>query len=258
MSLRFATVDGKPGAVGGTADNFLTINNKNEDIIVKYNALFDIYKSMILPEADEADGSDKNRLSLSDVKFLENVMKIKTKIKELHKEHSIIVDKIVETNGQIDELDKIRKNYIEINKILARYMVRYKFLKKEKLEKPERDIAVNETTVITDDEKLTTIFDILCDKRKTLEEYQDKGLQILEEIKLLKTIICTNDVTSTTQNSEITKCSICADKTIESCLNPCGHTFCNSCAVLVSKKNCYFCRKPVTSTTKLFFDNLTN
>jgi hypothetical protein len=256
MSLRFAAVDGKPGAVGGTADNFLTINNKNEDIIVKYNALFDIYKSMILPGPD---GSDENGLSLSDVKFLENVMKIKTKIKELHKEHTIIVDKIVETNGEIDELDKIRKSCIETNEILARYMVPYNFLKQEKLEKPERDIAVNDTTdVKTDDEKLKIIFDILCDKRKTLEEYQDKGLQILEEIKLLKTIICTNDVTSTTPNSEFTKCSICADKAIECCLNPCGHTFCNNCAVLVAKKTCYFCRKAVTSTTKLFFDNLTN
>ena len=104
------------------------------------------------------------------------------------------------------------------------------------------------------DEKIIAINTLLHDKKIEIEKYEAKKMHLIEEIKLLKAVISTNDVNE--QNTNSLKCFICTDNNIECCVNPCGHTFCSSCASKNTTQKCYMCRKTIISTTKLFFDNI--
>jgi hypothetical protein len=252
MSLGFTLLN---GATDSACNNFVAITNStndddNEDVMHKFNILFESYKNNIIP-TDNPDDS-KNVLSSSSINFLENVLQIKSKIKQLHKDQIYILSKISEIDKEIVELENIKQTYIDVNKTLEKYVVSRKFLKTETVEKAKRDVSINEIEL--KDDKVITIAGILYDKKLTLEEYETKRIKIIEEIALLKTIICTNDVTSNNTNAVAT-CFICAQQPIECCLNPCGHTFCNGCSSRISNQKCYMCRKTVISTTKLFFDS---
>jgi len=246
MSLGYTLLDGS-NVVTSDTDKFFTIDNtSNDDVMLKYNILFLSYKSKII--CSDTYDNEKN-LQLSSINFLENVLKIKKRIKTLHKEYNCILDQISDIDKQIDELDKIRQNYIEINLSLDKYLVQYNCIKTE----TKTDIVINETKII--DDKISTISNILRDNKIILEGYETNKIKLIEEIKLLNNIICTNDVTTKNGNPSFT-CFICQDKTVECCLNPCGHTFCSSCSSRITNKTCYMCRTKVTSTTKLFFDNV--
>jgi hypothetical protein len=226
MSLGFTLLEGVNAE--GVCDTFLKINNSssNEDVMVKYSILIDSYKNKIIPSSE----NDENNLTITNINFLENVLQIKTKIKSLNRDQNLILDKIMELDREINELEKIKQNSLDLNQQAKKY----------------KNITVFDTF-------LNEIADILHDKKQILEENNEKLMKLVEEIKLLKNIIGVNDI-SPSKNSSI-MCFICAEKSIEACLNPCGHTFCNSCVSKIANQRCYMCRKTVISSTKLFFDN---
>jgi hypothetical protein len=47
-------------------------------------------------------------------------------------------------------------------------------------------------------------------------------------------------------------CTICSDRAINVCLNPCGHVFCETCTRSL-RGRCFTCRTQVHSTTKMYF-----
>lgn len=47
-------------------------------------------------------------------------------------------------------------------------------------------------------------------------------------------------------------CNVCAENKINICINPCGHTFCQSCADKMNK--CGMCRANITSKIKLYIE----
>lgn len=51
-------------------------------------------------------------------------------------------------------------------------------------------------------------------------------------------------------------CGVCITNKINICMNPCGHTFCNSCADKMN--NCGMCRANISSKIKLFLDDNDN
>jgi hypothetical protein len=226
MSLGFTLLDGVNAE--GDCDTFLKINNSssNEDVMVKYSILIDSYKNKIIPSSE----NDENNLTITNINFLENVLQIKTKIKSLNRDQNLILDKIMELDREINELEKIKQNSLDLNQQAKKY----------------KNITVFDTF-------LNEIADILHDKKQILEENNEKLMKLVDEIKLLKSIIGVNEI-SPSKNSSI-MCFICAEKSIEACLNPCGHTFCNSCVSKIANQRCYMCRKTVISSTKLFFDN---
>jgi len=254
MSLGFTIIDGTSGE--GLCDKFFSINetminNSNTDVMQKYLSLFSEYKKKIFPS--DVNEKNCNDLTVTDINFLENVLQIKNKIKMLHKEHKLILDKIIEVDAEIPELEKIKQNYIEINKSLEKYLPSYNLMKKESIKRDDNSICDEENS----DENITIIHNItsiIMHKKMKLEEYEKEKMQLFEEIKMLKTVICTDDLT---QKNNESICFICAEESIKCCFNPCGHTFCNSCASRITNKRCYTCRAPVTSTIKLFFDNCT-
>ena len=49
-------------------------------------------------------------------------------------------------------------------------------------------------------------------------------------------------------------CSICVERTVDSFLNPCGHTACNICIEKMNNLNgCFICRMPIINTKKLYY-----
>lgn len=48
-------------------------------------------------------------------------------------------------------------------------------------------------------------------------------------------------------------CSICATNKINTCINPCGHVFCNTCTDKM--RNCGMCRGPINTKIKLYLDD---
>jgi len=48
-------------------------------------------------------------------------------------------------------------------------------------------------------------------------------------------------------------CSICATHKINTCINPCGHVFCNTCTDKM--RNCGMCRGPINTKIKLYLDD---
>jgi hypothetical protein len=47
-------------------------------------------------------------------------------------------------------------------------------------------------------------------------------------------------------------CTICLENMVTHCLNPCGHTYCETC-LKRQVSSCFMCRAPMTSRIKLFF-----
>jgi hypothetical protein len=45
-------------------------------------------------------------------------------------------------------------------------------------------------------------------------------------------------------------CIICYNNKINSCCNPCGHTYCNKCIYFA--KNCYICNNDINSIIKIY------
>ena len=48
-------------------------------------------------------------------------------------------------------------------------------------------------------------------------------------------------------------CSICIQEQVVYCMNPCGHTYCQTCSHRQSGP-CFFCRTPVRDKVKIFFN----
>jgi hypothetical protein len=247
-SLGYTMIDGSNESI---CENYLSINiTNNNDVLHKYNTLFESYKKMIIPSDSDSIEDIKNKFDISSINFLENVLKIKKEIKKLHEELKFTLDKMGEVYNEINELEKIKQTYIDANKLLDKYLVFSMKRENDTSEKTQRDLIDN---IKLKDERINFINSILYDKKIILEENENKKINLIEKIKLLKTIICTNDVTTTISNP--VTCFICAENPIECCLNPCGHTFCNSCSARITNQRCYMCRKTIISTTKLFFDN---
>jgi hypothetical protein len=97
---------------------------------------------------------------------------------------------------------------------------------------------------------------IELDKKKSIwiKEYNSFQDIIKNYKNLLKTSF---------ENSEIKDifntniCSICYDKEITICCNPCGHTFCNDCSKKIITK-CFICNANCNNKIKLFITNNMN
>jgi hypothetical protein len=249
-SLGYTTLDGSKAK---PTDNFHLINNGHHSVMHKYLLLLEGYRQEIEPSKDGT-----TELSLLDINFLENVLKIKTKISLLTEEHKHIVNEIFDIDKEIADLEKTKKNYDEIVTIVDKYVENYKT---GLIEKAKRDNAQESLHYSPDvlnptlpDPKLPIINTILYDKKMLLEKYETKKSQLVNEIKILKNIICTSsDISQKEENTLM--CFICRDKPVDCCLNPCGHTCCNNCASRLANQQCYICRTRFTSKTKMFFDN---
>ena len=246
-TLGYAPLD---GTTVKSRDNYYEIDGPDK-IMHKYLLLLESYKHQIIA-AEPSE--DSNELSILDVKFLENVLKIKTRIAKLNEEHSHIVGQIFEIDKEIAELEKIKKSYIDIVIVVDKYIKNYSghSMNPQIVEKVKQDYAINET--LSKDNKLNVITTILEEKKPLFEKYVEQKEKIMNEIKVLKNIICTS--CDTLQKEENTlMCFICRDNPIDCCLNPCGHTCCNNCASRLANQQCYICRTRFTSKTKMFFDN---
>ena len=236
-SLGYTTLDGK---TTNPTNNFYVID-ESDQIQHKYFVLLESYKKQFVTNESNPE---KNELTDVDIQFLENVVKIKTKIATLTQQHRHIVDHMFEIDKDIDELEKIKHSYIDIIIKINKYIRNCPVL------------PLNEESVESEkiDKKLTDIKAVLKSMKEYLETYTIKKEKLANEIQILKNIIYTND-DSEAKKDNIPTCFICRENPIDCCLNPCGHTCCVMCSSKLATQKCYICRGLFTSKTKMFFDN---
>jgi hypothetical protein len=76
-----------------------------------------------------------------------------------------------------------------------------------------------------------------------IEAYR-KFITLRDIISMLRTV-------QSNENEPL--CSICIQEQVVYCMNPCGHTYCQTCSHRQSGP-CFFCRTPVRDKVKIFFN----
>lgn len=111
------------------------------------------------------------------------------------------------------------------------------------------EIEVNdkyEPLMMANEEYLRKIFedaDIEADYTATVEAYR-------KFLTLRETLMMTKAMTSLESQP---MCSICIEESVSYALNPCGHTFCQSCIKKHTTNICFICRTTIRDKIKLFF-----
>ena len=106
------------------------------------------------------------------------------------------------------------------------------------------------------------LLDVRNIKLESIKELIEDNVQLLLKKNFLKKIIQLTKIDIDTTNihdvsvsSVSTLCSICDINNIKICINPCGHTFCESCSDKLNK-TCFICRRNADSKIKLFLNSL--
>jgi Zinc finger, C3HC4 type (RING finger) len=78
----------------------------------------------------------------------------------------------------------------------------------------------------------------------------DKFVKIYREFTQIRKLLKIKDVAE--GEPQLPLCSICISHSVIYTLNPCGHTFCSSCA-MKQNSHCFICRTKMIGRLKLFF-----
>jgi hypothetical protein len=213
-------------------NNDMIIDNSN--VMKNFDKLVTIYSSELyypIEKKEEKDFTEK------DIDFLGNVIIIKKKISNLNNNYIICIEEEKLIKKKIEKIESLKKSYMEIVNSF--------------------DLIINtDNSCIGDDiikdEKLIKINDKLKNLIIQKELNEEKIRKLLEEMNLLKKIICIKDFTNE-DNSKNILCIICENKNIEYCIDPCGHCFCIDCCERLNNK-CHMCRGQVYSQIKLYFN----
>jgi hypothetical protein len=71
-----------------------------------------------------------------------------------------------------------------------------------------------------------------------------------DELVALDYTIKTMEVRKIIAGKKINECPICFDNNVDTCIVPCGHTFCHKC--IESARNCYMCNQEIFLKQKVF------
>ena len=91
------------------------------------------------------------------------------------------------------------------------------------------------------------INDILCGRIKSMS---NDILNKIEKTTAFKKLICE---CLDEKSKNIYLCQICLNENINTCLVPCGHTYCSTCSNKLH--NCAICRKGIQQRVKMYIDN---
>jgi Zinc finger, C3HC4 type (RING finger) len=91
---------------------------------------------------------------------------------------------------------------------------------------------------------------IIYFKNTNLLEKFNKYVRAYKDFTQLRKLLKVSSISS--NNDTLPLCSICISHSVTYTLNPCGHTFCHSCA---HKQigHCFICRTKITNRLKLYF-----
>lgn len=185
-----------------------------------------------------------------------------------------VVDEINGDEQVVENLTKFGDNFVKIRKYIAEFNEYINNIDKIIKEiKVQRDAVANANSKLSNDiyDKikgkkylkdtqpfLSNFFD--CTKINEiiveLESYKTQKMEDMmvitakynDAIKKVKNIF-DNELSDSLKGVFKSECPICYDKSIEVCINPCGHTFCKDCASKIT--TCAICRGYITSKIKI-------
>jgi hypothetical protein len=225
--------------------NELYIENYNKEMMAKFQKLNEEYNKM----ASQGNYIDKNLIDNIEEKIILNeenitdiICKANNYMKKINKQTTEFNEIISEYEGYkkdcrtlLDGISKLSDMYYDLSKKTQNIEL------KEKLDVKEHFIDVNFITNISNFEKDIDI------------SINDKLEKIINNNKKLYTFKMFVKECLTNEDKQIKKniCSVCFSNKINTCLNPCGHTFCLKC-VDKMKKKCAICRSNFNSAIKMF------
>jgi len=183
---------------------------------------------------DEINGDENVVENLT--KFGDNFMKIREYMKEF--------------NEDIDNIEKIIKDTKEQRDAVANANSKlskdiYDKIKGKKYLKDTEPFLSN----FFDCKKINdVIIELESYKNQKMEDMKVVSAKYNDAIKKVKNIF-NNELTDSLKGIFKSECPICYDKSVEVCINPCGHTFCKECASKITV--CAICRGSIRSQIKI-------
>lgn len=248
MSLSFAPIDASNNVFsnystyGSDGSDYLCrSSSKDADLLKLWNDELERRKVDLNFKYKDKDKEKNNDLSEEDLNFLTNIISIKNKIIVLRKEYKSLLEKSINIEKDIQELEKMETAY---NNFSQMYL---SILNKGGDRNVVDDIMIN----------------IEC-KKTERDALNGRIADTLTEINTLKNIIRSDNLDNEDETPVIDTelnpallCFTCHEGQITHCFNPCGHSFCEKCVSRVnlygSNAICFMCRAKVTGKIKLYF-----
>jgi hypothetical protein len=229
-------------------------------------------------ESEKEKEKEKEDLIPQDIDFLKNVIRIKVKIDSLNRELNEIYEKNKNLKDYTDELEELKKMIHQCNEsvdtcndkynglvtrkyndalmehVLCSGIVKYEEAEDYASQKTNiQKTAIGRLPNLLNKENMNQInsINVILEKNKAkYGEAEHKICEIVEKIKMLKKIICTDDNTEKKDSSPKILCSVCNEKNIEFCMDTCGHCVCKDCSKK-SLNKCHTCKANVNNKIKL-------
>jgi hypothetical protein len=216
--------------------------SKFEKLNKEYNKLAE-YGSL----NNNINGDDESIFNVDDESFFNIMGKASAEIKNIKERNKNLRIKISEYEGHVDKCKEILNQFSNISKYYSNLSCLSQILDTcHKL-----DIKDN----LFDPIHTINISNFMNDLKTNVEnlefEIKNNNDKLNKFYKLVRLSKNKND------NSNLYKiniCNICYDNKIDTCLNPCGHTFCSNCVDKMYKQ-CGICRNEFSSKIKMFIEH---
>jgi hypothetical protein len=213
------------------------LHNTNIEIMTKLEKLNEEYNKITEFNYINKDFTDNNEENITGMinganKFMKN---IKIKITELDKIISEYEGYKKDCKELIDGISKLSDIYYKLS------------TKTQNIDIP---IKLNIRQDFIDFKFMTDIITFEKNIDISIEVKREKNKNNIKKFRNFKKLVrkcCTNEDKQFKNNM----CSVCVTNKINTCLNPCGHTFCLICVDKMNNK-CGMCRGNFTSKIKMF------
>jgi len=188
----------------------------------------------------------ENNLNISEENIFNIIEKAKKEMKMFCKSNEDLKQKVLEYETYSKEAMEMLNSMEKLNQLYSKLSKRFQNI--DDLIKYDRNLDVKKNIFDAD---LKNQIQIFKDKIKILI---DTNLNEInknnKKIASFKTLIreCLKDEDN---DYEINICNICVTNKIDTCLNPCGHTFCLNC-VDKMHNSCAMCRKIISTKIKMY------
>jgi hypothetical protein len=225
-------------------DNLNKINEDLKKILLDYDSEMNEHINIKIPNIleggnDTIDDNSNNNID----KEIDNYSKT---IDSLLNEYLEIKDLFID---KTDELKKIIKKNDEDVKKINIFMKFIEDINDNNIEgeiyEKQYEILINEIDKLSKDIYNNSKINIVKKEYIIIKAKFDKYVELIKKFNMFNM-------------SHI--CPCCLTSVVNKVVTPCGHTFCDKCISEIKKKsnendyNCIFCRSPIVSTFKLYFN----
>jgi len=230
--------------------NLIPVNTRDNkewhtEMITKYNKMKKNYD----PDIDNADIAEEkiydNVNFDEDDKVINFITKSREIVAKLKSDNKSINNTIEEYEKTKEQIDKFNKLIDEGNNLYREIMIKSHNIPFN-LNFPDKQLITTEdklniaTFSNNIDDKILELNNKIKDNTKKLTDFKNLILRCMEDEKV-----------------EYNICNVCITNKINTCINPCGHTFCSYCVERMGKK-CGMCRGDIQNKIKMYIDNDTN